>query len=91
MAGGKYLGADDKTVLQEVAKHNYVLVSYDLRTMQPVLKEFAEQEVSHAGVVLVDEKTTPPNNFGALARVLSSLAVANKTRNWENRVVFLRR
>jgi len=50
-----------------------MLVTYDRRTIPPLLKVWAEQECRHSGVILVNEKTISPANVGGLVRALSDL------------------
>src|ERR1700728_3784371 len=71
---GIFLGKEDSVCLLEAAKQRLTLVSYDRRTIPPLLKLWAEEERSHGGVIFVDEKTISPANIGALVRALISLA-----------------
>ena len=67
------------------------LVTYDLRTIAPLLKEWGEQGRTHGGVIFVDERTLAPNDFGGLVRALAELWDAQGEWTWTNRVVFLQR
>jgi hypothetical protein len=51
----------------------------------------AASGISHAGVVLIDERTIGPSDFGGLLRALVELWRAEKATVWEDRVVFLAR
>lgn len=89
--GGGFLGAADRVFLPEARKEALTLVSYDQRTIRPLLKEWAEQGIDHAGLVFVDEKTIAPQDFGGLIEALCQLWKSERRRDWTNRVVFLRK
>lgn len=88
---GNYRTAPDEQLLSAAAADARVLVSYDCRTIPPLLKEWAETGRHHAGVVLVDEKTVRQKDVGGLLRALRRLVAQSGTENWNDRVVFLRR
>jgi len=88
---GRFLGQDDRTCLQEAAAQQLTLVTYDRRTIPPLLKTWAEEARRHGGVVFVDEKTVSPADIGGLVRALASLARETGKWDWTNRVYFLRR
>ena len=88
---GGCLGWDDSVVLERAAAQGLTLVTYDRRTIPPLLKVWAEEGRSHGGVVFVDEKTLAPHDIGGLVRALLSLFEETATWNWTNRVCFLQR
>jgi hypothetical protein len=77
--------------LREAAAHGLTLVTYDRRTIPPLLKTWAEEERTHGGVVFVDEKTISPADVGGLVWALTRLARETGKWDWTNRVYFLRR
>ena len=88
--GGHFLSAPDELVLEEAHKQKLTLVTFDRRTIPPLLRLWAEQGVNHSGIILVDERTLAPNDIG---RLVSALCVVWKTQSdldWTNRVVYLR-
>jgi hypothetical protein len=89
--GGDFLGQDDEACLKEAARQRLTLVTYDLRTIPPLLKSWAEQHLDHGGVIFIDEKTIAPAEIGALVRALDGVARATRTLTWTNRIVFLHR
>lgn len=89
--GGDFLGRDDSACLQQAARQGLTLVTYDRRTIPPLLKTWAEEERAHAGVVFVDEKTISPADIGGLVRALKQLARESGRWDWTNRIYFLRR
>jgi hypothetical protein len=88
---GRFLGQDDTTCLREAAAQGLTLVTYDRRTIPPLLKTWAEAGRVHGGVIFVDEKTISPRDIGGLVWALTRLAKETRTWNWTNRIYFLRR
>jgi len=88
---GNFLGQDDAACLREAATQRLTLVTYDRRTIPPLLKEWAEAGLNHGGVIFVDEKSISPADIGGLVRALAALANEARTWDWTNRVCFLRR
>jgi len=88
---GYFLGQEDSACLREADAQGLTLVTYDRRTIPPLLKTWAEEERTHGGVVFVDEKTISPADIGGLVWALTRLA--RETGNWDgaNRIYFLRR
>lgn len=89
--GGEFLGQPDFACLQEAAARGLTLVTYDRRTIPPLLKNWAEAGRSHGGVIFVDEKTLSPRDIGGLVNALNHLAKKSANWDWTNRVCFLRR
>jgi hypothetical protein len=87
---GAFLGQDDSMCLREAAAQKLTLVTYDRRTIPPLLKTWGEEGRSHSGVIFVDEKTISPANIGGLVRALSRLYKEAGRKDWTNRIVFLR-
>jgi hypothetical protein len=88
---GEFLGQQDSPYLQQAVVQRLTLVTYDRRTIPPLLKSWAEEERKHGGVIFVDEKTIPPSDIGGLVRALSSLSRKTAKWDWTNRICFLRR
>ena len=87
---GNFLGKEDFVCLLEAAKQGLTLVTYDRRTIPPLLKFWVEEERSHGGVIFVDEKTISPADIGGLVRALIALAGEAGDMDWTNQVYFLR-
>jgi len=62
---GRFLGQDDHACLREAAAQGLTLVTYDRKTIPPLLKTWAEESRPHGGVIFVDEKTISPADIGA--------------------------
>ena len=87
--GGAYLHASDASLLRAAAEQRLTLVTYDQRTIVPLLKEWGEQGLSHGGVVLVDGRTVAPDDIGGLVRALADLRRSLGQVEWTDRVVYL--
>lgn len=89
--GGNLLGQDDDACLRSAAARGFTLVTYDRRTIPPLLKTWAEAGRLHAGVIFVDDKTIAPSDIGGLVRALVELAREARHLDWTDRICFLRR
>jgi hypothetical protein len=89
--GGGFLGQDDSVCLTRAAARKLTLVTYDRRTIPPLLKTWAEAGQQHGGVIFVDEKTLSPADIGGLVRALMQLFRETGRWDWTDRVYFLRR
>jgi hypothetical protein len=85
------VGQSDSVCLQQAARQGLTLVTYDRRTIPPLLKNWGEEEQEHGGVLFVDERTIPPSGHGGLVRVLSDLWGETAKWDWTDRVCFLQR
>ena len=88
---GAYLGQDDATCMEHAGQQRLTLVTYNRRTIPPLLKMWTERGQSHGGVIFVDDKTIAPSDVGALVRALSVLVREAGDLDWKDRVCFLRR
>lgn len=89
--GGKFLGQEDAVCLKEAIAKGLTVVTYDQRTIPPLLKSWAEEGSHHAGVIFVDEKTVSPADIGGLVWALFEFAKEAGSWDWTDRVWFLRR
>jgi len=89
--GGAYLEASDALILQAALTDGWTLVTYDLRAIPLLLKEWGEQGIAHGGVILVDKRSIAQNDIGGLIRALSRLVAALGDARWQNRIVSLTR
>jgi hypothetical protein len=88
---GDFLGQEDAVCLQEASVQGLTLVTYDRRTIPPLLKRWAEESQLHAGVIFVDEKTISPADIGGLVKALTLLVRQTRAWDWTDRILFLRR
>ena len=87
---GHFLGTQDPVWIPEAVRDGLTLVTYDQKTIRPLIKDWAERSVHHLGVVFVDEKSIAPQDFGGLVAALCNLWKSERRADWKNRVVFLR-
>jgi len=87
---GAFLGQDDASCLMEAAAQGLTFVTYDRRTIPPLLKTWAEQGIHHAGVIFVDERTISPADIGGLVRAVAELAKTGRSWAWQDRICYLR-
>jgi hypothetical protein len=88
---GHFVGSPDREILREAARQKMTLLSFDLRTIPPLLRRWSEQGTDHGGLILVDEKTIPQNDIGRLARALCDAWSLLGKADWTNRSFFLQR
>jgi hypothetical protein len=88
---GRFLGQDDSSCLKSAAEQRLTLVTYDRRTIPPLLKTWAEEGREHGGVIFIDEKTISPADIGGQVRALSNLVRTAAKWNWTDRFCFLQR
>jgi hypothetical protein len=88
---GNFLGQEDAACLRQAAVQKLTLVTYDRRTIPPLLKDWAEAGRQHAGVIFVDEKTISQADIGGLVQSLGVLLKEARDWDWTDRVCFLQR
>jgi hypothetical protein len=88
---GRFLGQSDELLIEEASVNKLTLVTYDHKTIPPLLKAWAEAGRNHGGVIFVDQKTIPSSDFGGLIRALQILFQESEKWEWSNRICFLRR
>jgi hypothetical protein len=89
--GGAFQGTDDAVLLEAAALAGWTLVTYDRKTIPPVLLEWGALGRRHGGVIFSDDRTVAPNDIGGLVRAL--ILHWDRTRDWDwgDRVDFLQR
>jgi len=87
---GLYKGQQDEAILIAATHERRTLVTYDQKTILPVLVQWGAAGTDHAGVVFIDDRSIANNHFGALVRAMIVLWDASHADEWTNRVDFLR-
>ncbi|HLV81676.1 MAG TPA: DUF5615 family PIN-like protein [Chthonomonadaceae bacterium] len=87
--GGTFVGIADTQILHAAAEDGRTLVTYDRKTIAPLLKEWGASGLSHGGVVFVDNFTIASNDFGRLVRSLIYFWDQEHTSDWTDRIGFL--
>lgn len=85
---GSFLSREDEDILTAAMSEGRALVTYDVRTIPPLLRRWAEAELPHAGVVLVSAKAFPHGDVRRLARALERLCEEQRG-GLRNQVLFL--
>ena len=88
---GRFMGLPDDMLLKEALAQKLTLVTYDRKTIPPLIKRWVEAGQDHGGVIFVDQKTIPSSDFGGLIRALQMLFLESAKWDWTNRIGFLRR
>ncbi len=88
---GSLLGKEDAVCLTEAVAYGFTFVTYDQRTIPPLLKVWAEEGRQHAGIIYINRKTFLSSDFGGLIRALSRLIMESADREWTGFTAFLRR
>ena len=86
---GLFIGAADPLILRAAAGERLTLVTYDRKTIPPVLIEWGISGISHGSVVFVDNLTIASNDFGRLVRALIYYWDQENASDWTNRIGFL--
>jgi hypothetical protein len=84
------IGAEDALCLRAAANDNLTFVTYDRRTIAPLLYSWAEEGVHHNGVILVTQKAIPQGDVSRLVSALSNLAEIATEWDWVDRTYYLR-
>ncbi|RYZ91568.1 MAG: hypothetical protein EOP06_06735 [Proteobacteria bacterium] len=83
------VGRADVRVLRAATETELTLVTYDLKTIPPLLMEITSDGESHAGVLFVDDAFIRNNDFGRLVAALLAHFERYGQEDWINRVAFL--
>jgi hypothetical protein len=87
---GSFLGQEDAACLREALLQKLTLVTYDRRTIPPLLKNWAEEGRQHWGVIFIDEKTISQADIGGLIQSLDKLVKETRDLDWTDRIYFPR-
>jgi hypothetical protein len=88
--GGTLATQPDHVVLQAAAEDGLTLVTYDVATIQTLVREWGMAGMTHQGVVFLHQRSIPSHDLGALIRVLERFWDREHQQVWTNRVQFLR-
>ncbi|MCW3097635.1 MAG: hypothetical protein JWL77_3253 [Chthonomonadaceae bacterium] len=86
---GAFIGSADPLILRTAMEDGLTLVTYDLKTIPPILAEWGISGISHGGVVFVNHFTIASNDFGRLVRTLIYYWDQEHTSDGTNRIGFL--
>ncbi|MFN8514271.1 MAG: DUF5615 family PIN-like protein [Thermomicrobiales bacterium] len=87
--GGIYCGKSDDVILEAAHTEQLTLVTYDQRTIRPLIGLWGEEGHSHSGLIMVSERTIRSNNLGALVRSLLALWERRGHDDWTDQLLYL--
>jgi hypothetical protein len=79
----------DDLVLAAAQEEGLTLVTYDQKTIPPILAELAMNEGHHSGVVFVDRNRIATNDIGGLVQALIAFHDQYAQQDWTDAVMFL--
>jgi predicted nuclease of predicted toxin-antitoxin system len=79
----------DALILRTAHTHGLTLVTYDQRTIRPLLKAWGEQGITHGGVIFLSRRTVASSNIGVIVRALIELWQQYGQDEWTDRVHYL--
>jgi hypothetical protein len=86
---GDYCGKPDDLILEAAHEEHLTLVTYDQRTILPIVQWWGTEGRSHSGLIMVSMKTTRSNNFGALVRNILTLWERRGQDDWTDELHYL--
>ena len=88
---GVYVGAPDDVLPQATYAPDTTLLTFDQRTIMPVLGDWGERGIAHGGVVFGSSYTFATGDFGGIGRALMRLWIEQGQLDWTSRVVYMRK
>ncbi len=68
---GAFRKASDAAILAAARETGWVLVTSDLKTIMPLVREWSARGIPHGGVVFVNRSTFPAHDLGRLIQALT--------------------
>lgn len=87
--GGSFCGVADNFILEAAHEEQLTLLSYDQRTIHPILQWWGAEGRPHSGVIMVSERTIRSNDFGALVRSILALWEQRGQEDWTDQLHYL--
>ncbi|MCC6442447.1 MAG: DUF5615 family PIN-like protein [Armatimonadetes bacterium] len=87
---GVLLEAGDAAILAAARQDGLVLVTYDQRTLIPLVVEWMSEGRDHAGLIVIDERSIAQEDIGTQVYALIALWEAHPGAGWTNRVIYLK-
>jgi hypothetical protein len=88
--GGTLLHAADETILTAALEEGLSLVTYDQRTIAPLVTHWLSEGRNHVGIIFIDVKRIPQEDTGSKVRALLGLWEKAKSLDWTNTVGYLK-
>jgi hypothetical protein len=87
---GELLNADDDVILAAAHTEGLTLVTYDLRTIVPLVMQWMSEEREHAGILFIDDRTIVQEDVGSQVLALIQLWDSARYENWTNVITYAR-
>ena len=88
--GGALLQADDDVILTAALEERLTFVTYDQRTIAPMVMHWAIEGRDHAGILFIDEKSIAQSDVGGKVRALLHLWDQANSLDWTNVISYLK-
>jgi hypothetical protein len=88
--GGAFVGVSDEVLLHAAAQSNLTLITYDQKTIPPILVGWAQIGRHHGGVIFTDHLTIAQSDIGGLVRAIIAHWDAANDWDWTDRIDYLR-
>jgi hypothetical protein len=85
-----FMAEPDELILTDAAAQGLTLVTYDQKTIMPVLVLWGYVGTDHAGVIFIDDLSIATHDFGSIIRSLIALWDASHQEDWTNIITYLR-
>lgn len=87
---GALLRADDDVILTAALEEGLTFVTYDQRTIAPMVTQWAMEGRDHAGIIFIDEKSIAQADVGGKVRALLTPWDRAQSQDWTNAVSYLK-
>ena len=87
---GDFKGKADSAILKMAFQEKLTLVSYDLKTILPMIAEWGFLGESHGGILFVDNYSIPSYDKGGLVVALIEFWDIAKDWDWQNVISYLK-
>ena len=87
---GAFLEEEDDVILAAALQESLTLVTYDQRTIPPILTQWAMEGRDHAGVIFVDGNSIAQADVGGKVRALLKIWEQAHALDWTNAITYLK-
>ncbi|HLJ55601.1 MAG TPA: DUF5615 family PIN-like protein [Chthonomonadaceae bacterium] len=88
--GGELLDAEDDLILAAALEAELTLVTYDQRTIVPLVTQWMVEGRDHSGVAFLDENSILQEDIGGQVLAIVEMWDAGRCEQWPNSVMYLR-
>jgi len=87
---GALLNAEDHSILRDAHAEGLTFVTYDQRTIVPLITQWMAEGRDHSGVIFIDDRTIAQEDVGGQVLALLELWEAKREESWTNAVTYVR-